>query len=755
MLPLKHEYSTLELAECAGVSQRAVQIQAALESWPAQPRPAQGGGFLFRYEDINERFQKAILAKASGLEPWEFRETNRPLSELENDLKVYGALKPKYQEIARARALVLKLALDYTKNNSLGMKKGREAFSALYRAKAFPGLPPELYGLVRDASVSTLELWGTAFNRGGLAGLAPRSENCGRHSKLTGVATFLIRGALAEKPETRSNHILAILRANLPADEIPHKATVNRWIKAWREKHKAEVAMARNPLEYKNSYQPAFGSLALAPHFGHTWEMDSTPADVVTADGRRCTIMGCIDVYSRKAIVQVVNTSNSLAVASVIREGLLSWGRPEQIKKDNGSEYSSRHIEAVTTVMDIETPKLPAYTPEAKPFIERFFGTLARELEEMLPGFVGHSVAERAAIRARNTWAKKIFERPQDKVKKAVDIPLTQGELMHFIECWLDVYHNRVHQGFASTPGRALKGLTPEQAYAQSKRRPRPIPESKERMLDILLAPVGKRRVVKKGISWQGVYYVAPELVRHMRQDVELRLHPQDAGAIYVFAPGNTFICVASCRALEGQALADYQEEKNREKKRIKGRIRDAWNMAQTLGPDIKYTELLASGRILEGLKSMEAPRIPVFEPQPVIEFNPAFENQATLEMAKAARAYDNPEEPFTLPLTITPVIDFEEARNRVIYPEAKPLDNIDPDSLSGAQSDNPILVFEFFLNKERRDGLFPGQAAYLLNLWDSFSAVQKLHPRPNEETLNIKPPPIDGGTPLKAAALE
>ena len=704
-------------------------------------------GHIYAYEDLPEDYQRAVLAHMSGLKAWEIPEAGRPLEVMENELKAFGALLPKYQAIARARALILSAVADYSRANGLGQKKGRAAFCRLYLDREAPGITPEVYKLCRLLSVATLELWMMKLNKGGLAGLAPHSTNSGRASKLSPEAQMFIRATLAEKPGARSNHILAVLRANLPSDEIVHKATLNRWIKKWREKNKAEEAMNLNPIEYKGHHQAAFGTTATAPFAGYTWEMDSTPADVQTADGRRCTITAAIDVYSRRAVVVVANTSNSLTVASCIRQGLLTWGRPEIIKKDNGADFSSRHIEAITTGLGIETPKLPPYTPEAKGHIERFFHTLSHELEEMLPGFTGHSVADRAALRAKNTWARKVFERPQDKaaVKAAVDIPLTQGELMNLISCWLEVYENRVHSGFAADPGRPLKGLTPLQAFEKSARRPRPI--TNERMLDVLLAPVGMRQVGKRGISWQGARYVAPELVPYIKHDVELRLHPQDAGSVYVFLPGNKFVCVASCRALEGQALADYMAEKKREKKRIQDRIRAAWVLAQNL--EVKYTDLLASGRILESLKAMEAPRPPESDPATVIEFNPAFENQATLEAAKAARAYDNPQEPQTLPLIVKPVIDFEAAKNRIIHPVSGPQEEFDPAYPTGKDANNPILKFEYWLKREKRVGLYPDQVKMLFHLWDEYRAVQKFHPRPNAESLNIiTPPPATDETP-------
>ena len=109
------------------------------------------------------------------------------------------------------------------------------------------------------------------------------------------------------------------------------------------------------------------------PHFGHTWEMDSTPADVITSDGKRASIVGSIDVYSRRVVAVVSPTSKSAAVAQCIRKGLLAWGIPARIRKDNGKDYASQHIESVTRSLEIETPKLPPLPRRGKALYRAVF----------------------------------------------------------------------------------------------------------------------------------------------------------------------------------------------------------------------------------------------------------------------------------------------------------------------------------------------------------------------------------------------
>ena len=126
------------------------------------------------------------------------------------------------------------------------------------------------------------------------------------------------------------------------------------------------------------------------------------------------------------------------------------------------------------TDLDIEPDVLPPYSPEKKPFIERFFGTLTRGLLAYLPGFAGHDVAQRQAIRARRSFAERRGESEAD----AFQVELPAAELQARIDAWIEtIYEREPHDG--------LDGRTPfEVAAGQPVRR-----IENERALDILLAP--------------------------------------------------------------------------------------------------------------------------------------------------------------------------------------------------------------------------------------------------------------------------
>ena len=96
------------------------------------------------------------------------------------------------------------------------------------------------------------------------------------------------------------------------------------------------------------------------------WELDSTPADVICADGKRYAIVAAIDVLSRQARVLVVPTSRAKAIAALLRRCILEWGVLEAVRTDEGKDYTSRHVLGVLADLEIEHRPCSPYTPEAK-----------------------------------------------------------------------------------------------------------------------------------------------------------------------------------------------------------------------------------------------------------------------------------------------------------------------------------------------------------------------------------------------------
>lgn len=710
MKPLEKTYTSADLAAIFKISRQALEKRAAKEKWSIDRRQGHGGGNLYPYETLPGYVKELILAKVFNTRP-EYIDTSVPAEHLAGQFAAFDRQPEHARAVARARADVLDACRQYIHANKVALTEGREQFCHLYGRGRAPGVKQDVYGLIKRFSPTTLWKWEGAFRQTGLAGLAPQSGKAGRRRIITPDMELRFVCEISAVPHTRGSGLVDLMKRTYPADQWVDRATVYRWHQNWKQKNAEHYAMLTHPGRWKNAFQPSFGSLARAPYAGHTWEMDSTPADIMTADGKRCNIVGAIDNYSRRMIVVISHTSKSDAVAACARKAFLAWGVPKIIMKDNGADYSSRHIEAVLTALDISAPPIKPYTPEGKGHIERGLGTMTRELEEKLPGYTGHSVEERAGIRARQTWGKRVMQTPADGA--AVGVPLTMGEFQHICDAWInDVYENRPHTGFNRDPGRALKGLTPRQAFDQSPQKP---PRFKdERALDILLTDEGERKVGKSGIAYLGGRYVCAELVDYIGRTVKVKINPENAGALYVFHHAR-FIGIARDEALTGQSLTEYMEARSRHQKEVKRKVRAARDLSRASHQP--YTVELLSGRLSQAAGQTEAKQ--------VIDFRPEFYNEAVQAARDAAAAEEGrtpaPAEENREPLKF----------NRVISPQA--LEQEDPWAKPGLEIlGNTINIFEWYLKKQQAVGLTKNDAEMMIHLWMEYSEIQYLYQKPN-----------------------
>ncbi len=354
--------------------------------------------------------------------------------------------------------------------------------------------------------------------------------------------------------------IYEYLRRRHP-DPAVSGATVHRYVARWKRENHALLQHLRNPDQWKSLYQAAHGDAAeRAAHALHYVELDSTPADVICADGKRYTLIGAIDIYSRQAAVHVAPVSSSAGIAEVLRHVILRWGIPDHLITDNGKDYTSHHIRLICGRLEVDQILVAPFSPESKPFIERFFGTLSRSLLEELPGYIGHNVADRKAIESRRSFAQRY-----GTGKPAIRVDLTADELQATINRWLEkIYAQRIHRGL---------GESPEHRMAQSPVAPRKLDD--ERLLDILLLPAGEAVVGKKGIRYRDAWYQAPDLAGWIRDRVEVRRDLADAGRLYVFDLEGRYITTAWDPTLEGMPAIDYEAMRREQRRRLRAQ-RDA-----------------------------------------------------------------------------------------------------------------------------------------------------------------------------------
>jgi len=562
---MKDLRSVKEICGATGMTRQGLVRRANREGWSREEKPNPSGGgkqFFFEFDSLPDDIKTALIAQTIGCCPSILpKSICRNLDHAKNLSGKWSKATKKYRQRAEARADILKAIDAFCMEKGLKQTRGEEFFVQLYRDKAAPHIEGHVYGIEKGLSDAKVRRMRAAYKESGLVGLLPDYKRKGRSKAVTGEIRLFILKQIKAKPHIRPAHIYELVKRTFPS--VPSRRTIYRFMDRWKQENRQLALMMEDPRAWKNKMMPAFGDMAAsAEYFCHIVEMDSTPADIITADGKRCVLIGAIDRFSRRVKLKVSPTSRSVGVAACMREFILDWGIPSIIIKDNGKDYVSAHVEAITTALGIETPWVAPYSPEKKPFMERFFGTLSKSFEEMMAGYCGHSVNERQAIRERETWGSKILE-----PGGTVEIHITMEELQRAINQYVsEIYEHSPHSG--------LGGKTPN---AVAKRTPvHPEKISDERVLDILLWPISKpRKVLKKGISIDRAWYSAPELVEHIGERVECRRDLENAGLVYVFrCKDGAFLCKASCEPLTGKRLEDYLAAKKRHTRTLKEKAR-------------------------------------------------------------------------------------------------------------------------------------------------------------------------------------
>ncbi|MEI8642769.1 DDE-type integrase/transposase/recombinase [Pseudoalteromonas sp. Hal040] len=371
---------------------------------------------------------------------------------------------------------------------------------------------------------------------------------------------------LYEYPHVKATQIKEGLIARFynTGKSLPAETTIRDWLTRWKRENAALYTKMANPDAWKNKFMSAMGKMdENITRINQLWEFDSTPSDVMLTNGRH-SLIGIIDVFTRRAKVVIHPTSDSTGICLVIRKAILDWGIPEIARTDNGKDYTSIQITSVFDALEIKHEKTRPFSGEEKPYIERFFKTFSHDLAELLTGYIGHNVSERQAIEARKTFAQRLLAK-QGKEKAAVEINMSAQHLQEFVDNWIDNrYHHKPHSNIGNK--------TPFDLFAASRDQIKVIKD--ERLLDVMLQPVpsnrGLRIVGKEGIKVSGGFYIAPELGAIVGEEILCKWDPKNVGRIYVFNRLNSeYICIAVDHAIESAGIT-RQDVANRAKQNQK-----------------------------------------------------------------------------------------------------------------------------------------------------------------------------------------
>ena len=582
----------LAIQKLPGISADRADVhrQATREVWQSRPREGRGGGREYHISSIPEAARIEIARRALIENPVEL---NSPLqlagrSPRYLPPRTQGAESTPLSKGERAQArqaartVIVNLVKTFKEEGGLSMVAARGAFTALFNAGEI-AVEEWVQEEIGTLALRSVERWQSQVAREGanrLAGKYGTRKGKGKIAGEAGLRDFCIAN-MAARPHLTAAQLQLMIGARF-GKKIA-KRTVQRFMETARIQHADAFLAAANPDAYKNLRLVAFGSQSeKAKSPNSVWEIDASPADIMTTEGRRLNLVAIIDVWTRRAKVLVTPTPKATAATLVIRQAILDWGVPETIKMDNGKDFASAHVARALGGLGIEQQFCPPFTPEAKPHVERFFQTLQHDFVSLLPGFIGHNVTDRQAIEARRSFSQR-FGDPQGAIAVELNSEELQSKINDYVE---NIYHRRNHSSIGATP--KLKAVSWTGSISTI---------SNERALDVLLAEApdtsGQRVVGKKGIRVENSTFIAPELGGFVGEKVQVRLEPADMGRIVVYGQDYKFICIAEAPertgldrrevAVKAKEIQKELQRKSREEFKRIGRDNRVHNIADEI----------------------------------------------------------------------------------------------------------------------------------------------------------------------------
>ena len=401
----------------------------------------------------------------------------------------------------------------------------------------------------------TAQRWVALYHLYGLTALARkiRVDN-GEHRAVSVKVRETIEGLALQKPPLPITAICRQVRhlAKELGDEPPSYWVVYRIV---TELPADLITLAHHGSKaYGDTFELIHRREADAPNA--IWQADHTPLDIflVRPDGTiaKPWLTVIIDDYSRAIAGYFLSfeAPSSLNTSLALRQAIwrkqdsrwIVCGIPEVLYTDNGSDFTSRHLEQVGADLKIRLVFSIPGKPRGRGRIERFFATVNAMFLCELDGYAPAG----GSVRGKPKMTLAEFD----------------AMLLSF---FLDTYHHR-----ESTETK----IPPMQRWESNSFVPR-MPDSLEQ-LDLLLIRVAKSRQVRAdGIHFQNLRYVSTTLAAYVGETVTLRFDPRDMAEVRIFHE-DRFVCRAVCVELAGVMvpLREILRARNQRRRDLRGVLR-------------------------------------------------------------------------------------------------------------------------------------------------------------------------------------
>jgi len=522
-----------------------------------------------------EALRKPASVRKKRPEPASVIHSATAKKEISSKVKLFERAEPEKQQSARFRFEIVQ-----TWEQWLAQKKGFEAFQAYIKA---------LHNI--DLNYATLNVWRREAKKDPVAGLLDkRGRRRGDAVKINGwIKEYIENMFLGSFGNIRPMHLWKSLHAHAHREgkfedfskilnptrakqqggqwQLIDRTSISRYLDYLREKHAEYLLYHNNPDKYDALREPAFGKADADVLFpNQVWEADASPFDVMTLriceNGElkqyRYKLIALIDVYSRMTIIDIVETTDTLAVARILWRAFVTLGIPQMIRFDWGKEFIAKSVRESLTHIGVVPVNCKPFKGRQKPFIERFFGTLQHSFSEMTEGYLGHNLKKRAEIESRIRKSERL-----KGVKTNLPDLHNIDDIKEELNDWMTyVYANTEHSGLGKSPAEAYQ-------HGIILRQPERI--SDDQLHYVLGERLRDRSITPKGILDRHILYQSPELTRFCGRKADLVIDMNNVRRAYAYdAETGEFLC-----SLRSQGEAMTAEERKDAYKDYKERLRE------------------------------------------------------------------------------------------------------------------------------------------------------------------------------------
>lgn len=262
-------------------------------------------------------------------------------------------------------------------------------------------------GLIR-LKADTLRHWIYRYRKGGLTHLEDRPRRDKGKSQVPGPIAERLAALRQEHPHATTERLLDLMIAEgrwnavRPSRSALYRLAERKGLK--RKRIGAAVIQEAHAFAYEA--------------FGKMWIADFLHGPKVR-DGRQMKktyLLAILDDATRFVVYAAFGWSEGTAT---LIDGLSlatrRFGIPERFYTDNGSAFRSRHLAHVAAKLGMHLPHTPAYRPQGRGKVERFFRTVRNQCLDGLT-------------------------------------PTSLETLQAALATWLDTYHHRLHDGIGCSP---------------------------------------------------------------------------------------------------------------------------------------------------------------------------------------------------------------------------------------------------------------------------------------------------------------